>query len=185
MPFSVPLVNGGIFTFAEMRFFSPFGLYLREMVKRVHSSASRYSVNRVRITEKHFAVWRLLHNMPAKSLRFLAVLVVPKMGTTTLGHEARLQYNEVTGLNAAYVRTAVQACHPSGASLGTYVRSESPENADIFRCPSASIPKKPRTRRPAALVTLLQYSRLYLPWLAITASLKLRGFIVVRLFSAQ
>ena len=84
----VSLVNGGIFDFAEMWGFSPFGLYLRETAQRVRSSASRYSVNRMRITEKQFAVWRLLQNMPAKSLRFLSVLVVPKMGTTTLGGEA-------------------------------------------------------------------------------------------------
>ena len=92
MPLSVPLVKGKIFSFAEMWGFSPFGLYLRETAQRVRSSACRYSVNRMRITEKQFAVWRLLQNMPAKSLRFLAVLVVPKMGTTTLGREARLQY---------------------------------------------------------------------------------------------
>ena len=92
MSLSVPLAGGGIFDFAEMRGFLPFGLYLRETAQRVRSSASRYSVNRMRITEKQFAVWRLLQNMPAKSLRFLAVLVVPKMGTTTLGGEACLQY---------------------------------------------------------------------------------------------
>ena len=88
----VSLVSVGIFDFAEMRGFLPFGLYLRETAQRVRSSASRYSVNRMRITEKQFAVWRLLQNMPAKSLRFLAVLVVPKMGTTTLGGEAVCKY---------------------------------------------------------------------------------------------
>ena len=92
MPLSVPLVGGGIFDFAEMRGFSPFGLYLHETAQRVRSSASRYSANGVRVSEKHFAVLRLLQNMPAKSLRFLSVLVVPKMGTTTLGGEACLQY---------------------------------------------------------------------------------------------
>ena len=88
----VSLVGGGIFDFAEMRGFSPFGLYLRETAQRVRSSANRYSVNGVRIRKKHFAVLRLLQNMPAKSLRFLSVLVVPKKGTTTLGGEACLQY---------------------------------------------------------------------------------------------
>lgn len=52
----VSLVNGGIFDFAGMRDFSPFGLYLHEMVQRMHSSASRYPVNCVRISEKYFAV---------------------------------------------------------------------------------------------------------------------------------
>lgn len=75
---------------------------------------------------------------------------------------------EVLGSNAAYVRTAHQPRQPSGVSLGTYVRSESLENTDILGWTSASIPQNPRTRRPAALVTLLQYSRWYLPWLAIT-----------------
>ena len=88
MPLSVPLVKGKIFSFAEMWGFSPFGLYLHETMQRVRSSASRYSVNGMRVSEKHFAVLRLLQNMPAKSLRFLSVLVVPKMGTTTLGGEA-------------------------------------------------------------------------------------------------
>ena len=110
MPLSVPLVKGKIFSFAEMWGFSPFGLYLRETAQRVRSSASRYSVNRMRITEKQFAVWRLLQNMPAKSLRFLAVLVVPKMGTTTLGREARLQYMRDQG---QMLRTYVQRFSPA------------------------------------------------------------------------
>jgi len=50
------LVGGGIFDFAEIRGFSPFGLYLHETAQRVRSSASRYSVNGVRIRKKHFAV---------------------------------------------------------------------------------------------------------------------------------
>src|SRR5699024_3696614 len=108
----------------------------------------------------------------------------------TPGHRPAAQFGVIgyckrMGRTAAYVRTAAQPCNPSGLSFGTYVRSESPENTDIFGCTSASIPKNPRTRRPAALVTLLQYSRLYLPWLAITASLKLRGFSAVKPFSAQ
>ena len=84
MSLSVPLAGGGIFAFAEMRGFLPFELYLRETAQRVRSSASRYSVNGVRIMVKHFAVLYLLQNMPAKSLRFLSVLVVLKMSTTTL-----------------------------------------------------------------------------------------------------
>lgn len=88
----VSLVGGGIFGFTEMRGFSPFGLYLHETAQRVRSSANRYPVNSVRKRAKHFTVLWLLQNMPAKSLRFLAVLVVPKMGTTTLGFEACLQY---------------------------------------------------------------------------------------------
>ena len=52
----VSLVGGGIFDFAEMRSFLPFGLYLRETAQRVRSSASRYPVNGVRKREKHFAV---------------------------------------------------------------------------------------------------------------------------------
>jgi hypothetical protein len=56
MPLSVSLVGGGIFDFAEIRGFSPFGLYLHETAQRVRSSASRYSVNCVRIRKKHFAV---------------------------------------------------------------------------------------------------------------------------------
>ena len=42
---------------------------------------------------------------------------------------------------------------------------------------------KPHTRRPAGFVTVLQCSRLYLPDAATSASLKLRGFSAVRLFS--
>ena len=84
MPLSVPLVKGKIFSFAEMWGFSPFGLYLRETAQRVRSSASRYSVNRMRITEKQFAVWRLLQNMPAKSPFFLDYLAADKMSMATL-----------------------------------------------------------------------------------------------------
>ena len=79
----VSLVNGGIFDFAEMWGFSSFRLYLREMAQRMHSSASLYLVNGVRIREKHFAVLRLLQNVPAKS-PFLTVLAVVKMTTPTL-----------------------------------------------------------------------------------------------------
>ena len=88
----VSLVSVGIFDFAEMRGFSSSGLYLREIAQRMHSSVSRYFVNGVRIREKNFSVLRLLQNMPIKLLRFLSVLVVPKMGTTTLGGEECLQY---------------------------------------------------------------------------------------------
>ena len=80
----VPLVNGGIFGFVEMWGFSPFGLYLHEPAQRVRSSASRCPANCMRSIEKLFTVLRLLQNMPIKLLRFLSVLVVPKMGTTTL-----------------------------------------------------------------------------------------------------
>ena len=79
----VPLVNGGIFGFVEMWGFSPFGLYLREIVQRVHSSTSRYLMNCVQITEKHFAVLRLLQKIPAKSPLLLTVLGVVKMTTPT------------------------------------------------------------------------------------------------------
>ena len=80
----VPLVNGGIFSFVGMWGFSLFWLYLHEPAQRVRSSASRCPANCMRSIEKHFAVLRLLQNMPIKLLRFLSVLVVPKMGTTTL-----------------------------------------------------------------------------------------------------
>ena len=79
----VSLVNGGIIDFTEMRDFSPFGLYLREIVQRVHSSTSRYLMNCVQITEKHFAVLRLLQKIPAKSPLLLTVLGVVKMTTPT------------------------------------------------------------------------------------------------------
>ncbi len=79
----VSLVNGGIIDFTEMRDFSLFGLYLREIVQRVHSSTSRYLMNCVQITEKHFAVLRLLQNMPAKSPLLLTALGVVKMTTPT------------------------------------------------------------------------------------------------------
>ena len=52
----VSLIRGEIFDFAEIRGFSPFGLYLHETMQRVRSSASRYPVNGVRKREKHFAV---------------------------------------------------------------------------------------------------------------------------------
>ena len=80
----VSLVNGRIFDFAEMWGCSPFGLYCYETVQSVRRSVSRHPANCMRIIERHFAVLRLLQNMPIKSLRFLSVLVVPKMGTTTL-----------------------------------------------------------------------------------------------------
>jgi hypothetical protein len=79
----VPLVKDGIFDFAGMRGFSPSGLYLREMAQRVRSSASRYPVNCVRIRKKHFAVLRLLQNLPAKTHLFLTALGVDKMTTPT------------------------------------------------------------------------------------------------------
>ena len=80
----VPLVNGGIFSFVEMWGFSLFWLYWRETVQPVLCSVSRCPANCMRSIEKHFAVLRLLQNMPIKLLRFLSVLVVPKMGTTSL-----------------------------------------------------------------------------------------------------
>ena len=43
-------------------------------------------------------------------------------------------------------------------SSGTYVRSETSENPLILGLATASIPKKPQTRRPAAFVILLQYT---------------------------
>ena len=52
----VSLVSGGIFDFAEIRDFSPFGLYLHETAQCVRSSVNRYTVNGVRKREKHFAV---------------------------------------------------------------------------------------------------------------------------------
>ena len=88
----VSLVNGGIIDFTEMRDFSLFGLYLREIVQRVHSSTSRYLMNcvqitekhfAVQITEKHFAVLRLLQKIPAKSPLLLTALGVVKMTTPT------------------------------------------------------------------------------------------------------
>ena len=80
----VSLVNGGIFDFTEMCDFSPFGLYCHKIVQSVRRSVSRHPANCMRIIEIYFAVLRLLQNMPIKSLRFLSVLVVPKMGTTSL-----------------------------------------------------------------------------------------------------
>ena len=141
MPLSVPLVKGKIFSFAEMWGFSPFGLYLRETAQRVRSSASRYSVNRMRITEKQFAVWRLLQNMPAKSLRFLAVLVVPKMGTTTLGREARLQYMREQG---QMLRTYVQRFSPATLLARLSVRTYA---ANHRKTPIYSDAPAPRSRK--------------------------------------
>ena len=79
----VSLVNGGIFNFAKMWGFSSFGLYLHETAQRVRSSASRYSANGVRVSEKHFAVLRLLQKIPAKSPLLLTALGVVKMTTPT------------------------------------------------------------------------------------------------------
>ena len=141
MSLSVPLAGGGIFDFAEMRGFLPFGLYLRETAQRVRSSASRYSVNRMRITEKQFAVWRLLQNMPAKSLRFLAVLVVPKMGTTTLGREDRLQYMREQG---QMLRTYVQRFSPATLPVRLSVRTYA---ANHRKTPIYSDAPVPRSRK--------------------------------------
>ena len=82
----VSLVNGRIFDFAEMWGFSPFGLYCYETVQSVRRSVSRYFVNGVRIREKHFAVLRLLQNVPAKSPLFLTALAVVKMTAPTSSH---------------------------------------------------------------------------------------------------
>ena len=84
----VSLVNGGIFNFAKMWGFSSFGLYLREIVQRVHSSTSRYLMNCVQITEKHFAVLRLLQKIPAKSPLLLTALGVVKMTTPISQHKS-------------------------------------------------------------------------------------------------
>ena len=80
----VSLTGGGIFDFTEMWGFSPFGLYCHEMVQSVRHSVSRSFVNSVRIIERYFAVLRRLQNIPIKLLRFLSVLVAPKMEMTTL-----------------------------------------------------------------------------------------------------
>ena len=80
----VSLTGGGIFDFTEMWGFSLFWLYWRETVQPVLCSVSRCPANCMRSIEKHFAVLRLLQNMPIKLLRFLSVLVIPQMGTTTL-----------------------------------------------------------------------------------------------------
>ena len=84
MPLSVPLVKGKIFGFAEMRGYLPFERYCHETVQSVRCSVSRHPANCMRIIERYFAVLRLLQNLPAKQRCFLAVLVVPKMRTTTL-----------------------------------------------------------------------------------------------------
>ena len=60
-------------------------------------------------------------NMPAKSLRFLAVLVVPKMGTTTLGREDRLQYMREQGqMLRTYVQRTSPVSPPAYPSVRTY-----------------------------------------------------------------
>src|SRR5699024_199730 len=69
-------------------------------------------------------------------------------------------YKSKNTVNQSVRTYKAQRHHSSGTSSGTYVRIESPENTDILVLTSTSIPRKPRTRRPAALVTLLQYSRL-------------------------
>ena len=79
----VSVFSGGICNAAEMCGVSSFGLYLREIVQRVHSSTSRYLMNCVQITEKHFAVLRLLQKIPAKSPLLLTALGVVKMTTPT------------------------------------------------------------------------------------------------------
>jgi len=52
----VSLVNGGIFDFAEMWGFSPFGLYCHETVQSIRRSMNRHSAKCVQIKKKYFAV---------------------------------------------------------------------------------------------------------------------------------
>lgn len=144
----VSLLNGKIFSFAEMWGFSPFELYLRETAQRVRSSTSRYSVNRMRITEKQFAVWRLLQNMPAKSLCFLAVLVVSKMGTTTLGREARLQYMREQG---QMLRTYVQRFSPATLLACLSVRTYAANHRKTPIYSDAPAPRFRKIRAPGDL----------------------------------
>ena len=76
--------------------------------------------------------------------------------------------------------------YAAGGFLCTHVRSERPKTHHIggskagharqplgvgSGCTRASMPTKPRTRRPDELTMLLVDSRLYLRWLAIRASL--------------
>src|SRR5699024_10051215 len=75
-------------------------------------------------------------------------------------HSRRIAIKGRTRVNQSVRTYTVQRRHSSGTSSGTYVRIESPENTDILFFTNTSIPRNPRTRRPAALVTLLQYSRL-------------------------
>lgn len=96
----------------------------------------------------------------------------------------RFLYRKISGFRCVHTYHN-QPSHPSGNLSCTYVRFEIPQTPFIWGLATASIPKDPHTRRPAELVTLLQYSRLYLLWLAMTASLKLRRFKAVRLFSSH
>ena len=88
---------------------------------------------------------------------------------------------------AAYVRTE------RGRLPRTHVRSKTPEfsfyGGHVLQpfgvrsgCTRASMPTKPRTRRPEELMILLVCSRLYLRWLAISASLNPRDLMAFRLF---
>ena len=79
----VSSVSGGIFDFAEIQEFSPFGRYLREATQRVRSSASRYSVNGICIRKKHFTVLWLLQNILVKSPLLLPALGVVKITSPT------------------------------------------------------------------------------------------------------
>ena len=80
--------------------------------------------------------------------------------------------------------------------LRTHVRSKTPKFSFIgghtrqllgvrSGCTRASMPTKPRTRRPDELTMLLVDSRLYLCWLAISASLNPLALIAFRLFSSH
>ena len=79
----VSLTGGGIFDFTKMWGFSSFGLYLREIVQRVHSYTSRYLMNCVQITENHFSGLSLLQKIPATSPLLLTALGVVKMTPPT------------------------------------------------------------------------------------------------------
>ena len=84
-----------------------------------------------------------------------------------------LQGNGANRCVRTYSGSALQIL-PACPSVRTYAANhrKTPTYSDA---PAPRSRKNPRTRRPAALVTLLQYSRLYLPWLAITGIAEAAG----------
>ena len=131
-------------------------------------SEKRDSVKRFLPSGKYFADFTWLDFSPQNAAMNSAVFHIAAFG----------------GKQSVYTYTAQQQKNHRHSS-GTYVRSETSEKPFILGFAIASIPKKPHTRRPAALVILLQYSRLCLLWFAITLSLKLWRFNGVRLFSSH
>ena len=125
--------------------------------------------------------------MEADKCRFPALITIGKLSTW---HFANTPYMVRIRSIAAYVRTEkghpprthVRSKTPIFSFMGGHVRQLLGVRSGYTR---ASMPTKPRTRRPDELTMLLVDSSLYLRWLAISTSLNPRALIAFKLFSSH